>query len=243
MTTAQFLDWADATEGRWQLRDGVPEAMAPPSVGHGTIQAELAYRLTAHLRATGRPCRVVIGPGVVPRVRSDCTMLVPDLAVACGPPSDGRALSDPVLLFEVLSPSNEASSCANLWAYTTIPSVQEIVLLASTEIGAELLRRQPDGHWPERPEAIDAQGTLRLDSLDFVLPLRVLYVETRLGGTASRRGDLPDNTGKAWSPELDAALRQAWSDTPSIPDIAVRFQRSRGAIRSRLVRLGLLDPG
>ena len=36
-----------------------------------------------------------------------------------------RALADPVLLVEILSPSNQAESRANVWAYTTIPSVPD----------------------------------------------------------------------------------------------------------------------
>ena len=58
---------------------------------------------------------------------------------------------DPVLLIEILSPSNEAQTRANIWAYTTIPSVREILAVHSTRIEAELLRRNPDGSWPEEP--------------------------------------------------------------------------------------------
>ena len=49
--------------------------------------------------------------------------------------------SDPVLLVEILSPSNRAETWTNVWAYTTIPSVREILVLHSLRIRAELLRR------------------------------------------------------------------------------------------------------
>jgi Uma2 family endonuclease len=175
MTIAEFMDWADTVDGRWQLRDGVPEAMAPPSDPHGQIQAELAHRLTSHFRATGRPCRAAIGVGVVPRFRSDRTALIPDVAVTCGSAASGRFFPDPLLLAEILSPSNESSSRANALAYTTIPSVQDILLISSTSISAELFCRQPDGNWPGKPEFLNAEATLRLPSLGFELPLRELY--------------------------------------------------------------------
>lgn len=76
MTVAEFLDWdsGDRTGAPWQLRDGEPELMAPgseaPSSGARTIQAALAYLRTAALRERRSPWRVVIAPGVIPRVRS-----------------------------------------------------------------------------------------------------------------------------------------------------------------------------
>src|SRR5271165_7214026 len=89
MTVAEFLDWdsGDRTGALWQLRDGEPEMMAPASDPHGSIQACLAYMLFAHLDARRPGCRVVVAPGVIPRVRSAENCLVPDLGVTCVPPS------------------------------------------------------------------------------------------------------------------------------------------------------------
>ena len=69
-----------------------------------------------------------------------------------------HALPDPVLVVEILSPSNETETRENVWAYASIPSVQEILLLRSTEIAAELLRRQADGNWPEQALAIGSDA-------------------------------------------------------------------------------------
>jgi Uma2 family endonuclease len=69
-------------------------------------------------------------------------MRVPDLAVSCEVPDLGqRALTEPTLVVEILSPGNEAETRENVWAYTTIPTVREILLIRSTRIAAELLRR------------------------------------------------------------------------------------------------------
>ncbi len=80
MTVAEFLAW-DAPEGRlWQLVDGEPQAMAPASRTHGTIQGELGRLIGNHLSERGGPCSLVVTPGVVPRVRADSNYRIPDLA-------------------------------------------------------------------------------------------------------------------------------------------------------------------
>jgi Uma2 family endonuclease len=45
-------------------------------------------------------------------------------------------VADPVLVIEIPSPSNEVETWANIWAYTTIPTVTEILIVSSTKIEA-----------------------------------------------------------------------------------------------------------
>jgi len=89
------------------------------------------------------------------------------------------ALTDPMLIAEILSPNNQAETWASVWAYTTIPSVQEILVLRTTTIRADLLRRGLDGTWPRQPDTI-TDGDLLLDSIGFRTPLADLYRSTRL---------------------------------------------------------------
>lgn len=147
MTVAEFLDWdsGDRSGALWQLRDGEPEMMAPASDPHGSIRSELAYLLIAHLRSSGSQCRVVTTPGVVPSQCSEENCLVPDLGVTCAPPAGARLMHEPVVLIEILSPTNVSKTRANVRAYRTIPTVAEIVVLHSTAIAAEILRRGPSG--------------------------------------------------------------------------------------------------
>jgi Uma2 family endonuclease len=106
---------------------------------------------------------------------------IPDLAVTRSPLVVGQAmLPDPVLLIEILSPSNQAKTWTNVWAYTSIPSVREILVLRADRIAAELLRRSPQGEWPDRPMAI-TEGDLALVSIGFRLALADLYAQTGLG--------------------------------------------------------------
>jgi hypothetical protein len=54
-------------------------------------------------------------------------------------------------MVEILSPTNKTETWTNVWAYTTIPTVEEILILHSVRIRAELLRRDDQNQWPERP--------------------------------------------------------------------------------------------
>jgi Uma2 family endonuclease len=182
MTVAEFLDWdsGDRTGALWQLRNGEPEMMAPASDPHGSIQARLAQLLGVHLDATGGRCRVVIAPGVVPGHRSEENCLVPDLGVTCARPANARLMHQPLVLIEILSPTNVSKTRANVRAYRTIPGLAEIVVLRSTAIAAEVLRRGPNGTWPRQPQMLDAEGELRLDSIGFAVPLRDAYRTTAL---------------------------------------------------------------
>jgi Uma2 family endonuclease len=182
MTVDEFLKW-DSDDGlRYELVDGEPRAMAPASTIHGFLQNELGRLIGNHLRNEGSDCEVVANPGIVPRLLSEHNVRIPDLAVTCSPLAVGQAmLSDPVLLIEILSPSNQAKTWTNVWAYTSISSVLEILVLRADRIAAELLRRSPQGEWPERPLAITA-GDLVLESINFRMALAELYARTGLCG-------------------------------------------------------------
>jgi Uma2 family endonuclease len=185
LTTEEFLVWdsGDRSGRRWQLRDGVPEAMAPTTQAHGAIQSELGALLRNHLLAAGDRCRVISAPGVIPRVRAGENVRIPDLGVTCTPADHERFMIEPVLLIEILSPSNAEQTWENVWAYTTIPSVTEILVLSSTAMAAELLRRGTDGSWPERTTELGAKDTLHLASIDFELPLAAAYRTAAVGAS------------------------------------------------------------
>ena len=188
MSVEEFLAWEPGDGQAWQLVDGVPQATAPAGRTHGTLQGELGSLIRNHLRHQDSPCTLVVAPGFVPHVLSSHNMRVPDLAVTCSEyEAEEAGITDPVLIVEILSPSNQAETWANVWAYTTIPSVQEIVVLNTVSIGAELLRRAPDGTWPRQPQTV-TQGDLMLDSIGLRTPFADLYRSTRL-----RRSPIPSS--------------------------------------------------
>ncbi|MEO8714267.1 MAG: Uma2 family endonuclease [Acetobacteraceae bacterium] len=191
MTVDEFLNWESGDGSRWQLVDGEPRCMAPANRTHGSIQTRLSQLLSNHLEDQGGSCAVVTAPGVVPHMFSKYNMRVPDLAVTCSPYEiEESSLNDPVLIIEILSPSNPADTWANVWTYTTIPSLREVLVVRTDVIACELLRRRSDNTWPSAPEAITS-GDIVLESADFRVPLIDIYRTTRLvraqpAGGASR---------------------------------------------------------
>ena len=101
--------------------------------------------------------------------------MVPDLAVTCSPADmTGKAVREPVLLIEILSPSNHAETWRNVWAYLTIPTLREILVIRTASAGVDLLRRGDDGGWPDKPLTI-ASGEFTLSSIGLSLPVAAWY--------------------------------------------------------------------
>jgi Uma2 family endonuclease len=105
------------------------------------LAMRLGSRLDAALSAR-RPCNAQIEAGIIRANRAD-TYFEADIAVSCAAIEIGRqAMRDPLLIIEILSPSTERHDRQiKLPAYRQIETVQEIVLIASDGIYAELHRR------------------------------------------------------------------------------------------------------
>ena len=180
MTADEFSRWpGDGLHWRHALIDGKPVAMNPPSYRHGDIHGRLMRVLGNHL-AEHRPgcgapdCSAAVGVGVQPRAAADVNVRVPDLTVACGEQRRHYA-QDPLLIAEILSPSNEKETREAVRACLSIPSLQEVLVLDSLGVAAEVLTRQPDGAWPANPVLLLDDAELALVSLGFRCPLRDLY--------------------------------------------------------------------
>ena len=155
---------------RYELVDGRPLAMVPPIEAHGTIVANLARRIGNHLKP---PCRVVVEAGVVPADRAD-SWYQPDLVVTCAPAERGaRAIPEPRLIVEVLSPSTAAHDRGvKLADYRRLASVEQILMVASEDRHVEVWRRTEDG-WKVQDLIGDATIPLVLDQEP--LPLAAVY--------------------------------------------------------------------
>jgi Uma2 family endonuclease len=176
MTAAEFLDWNPQDSDRWELIDGTPQAMAPASPRHGAIQNEAGRLIGNHLAEARPACRVIIEPGIQPKVRANVNVRVPDLAVTCAEWNpDERLLHNPVVVIEILSPSNKADTWANVWSYVTIPSVLEILVLHTADVQADLLRREADGTWPDNPVPLVRGDDITLESIGFTMSLAAFY--------------------------------------------------------------------
>jgi Uma2 family endonuclease len=187
MTVDEFLAWpGDGTGTVYDLVDGVLRAQAAPSDAHGRIHSNVTYLLVAHLRVHLPSCSAVIGAGVKPRLAADWNFRIPDLIVTCARNEKGvHDVPDPVIVIEILSPSNKAETLDNVRNYATIPSVSEIVIIHSDRIQADVLVRDGKGHWPANPLVVKDLGVVGLDSITYDMPLRQAYQGTYLDDTTA----------------------------------------------------------
>ena len=85
---------------------------------------------------------------------------------------------------------------------------------------------------------VDADRLVLLSGGEVVLDVPTTAVaETAIGPSRKKSA----NNGQRWTAEADAELTASWEAGVKIPELSRRFERSRGAIKSRLVRLGLAD--
>jgi Uma2 family endonuclease len=182
MTVEEFLAWKGGLKGiTYELVHGVIRAQEAASDTHGTIQTRIATIMTLHLDKHRQGCRVVTAPGVKPRLLARWNHRIPEMAVTCQPNQPGaHHIPDPILIVEILSPSNSEDTWSNVPLYASLPSIAEILVVASEKVEAQLLRRQADGSWPQEPEAIATGGTVRLDSIGLEFPLTDVYRDTHL---------------------------------------------------------------
>jgi Uma2 family endonuclease len=190
MTVEEFFDWpGDGTETKFDLYEGAPRAMAPSLPVHGLIQANAARLFGQHLRVLGRRCPVITEAALTPRMGNNINVRIPDVVVTCAPlgPKD-RIVAEPLLIVEVLSPSNERVTQGNVWSYGSIPSVREILLLRSDRVQAEIATKDADGVWPICRRIYIAGSTVTLESIDLSVPVEEFYDLTGLPAPSDANG-------------------------------------------------------
>ncbi|HLT40694.1 MAG TPA: Uma2 family endonuclease [Enhygromyxa sp.] len=169
----QYLALAAATDDVLEYHDGVVVSMVAPSYEHARIVGQLVRLLG---RSSKQGC-VALPSGLKVRIEATNRTLVPDVTVVCGAGQrsqlDNQAIVNPVIIFEVLSPSTEAyDQDTKLHQYRRIPSLREYVTVAQDHRFASICRRVGD-LWAF--EDVEAGGVLRLEGLGVELALDDVY--------------------------------------------------------------------
>ena len=181
MTLEEFLTWDAPGPGLWQLIDGVPLAMALAGWTHGIIQSTVASLILNHLDEIGGPCVMMTNPGIIPAFRTNRNYFIPDAAVTCSESDIGvPGIRHPILVIEILSPSNHAETWRNIRAYMLMPSVREILVIRSDFVSIDLLRRDAEGAWPDDVATV-TEGAFTLTSLDLTMAVGALYRRSGVG--------------------------------------------------------------
>ena len=172
MTREEFFDWAQTQDGRFEFDGFGPVAMVGGTNNHGIITRNLLGQLYVRLR--GKRCQSMPaeGGGVATtgnRVR------YPEAAVTCSRvPGRERLLPDPVVVFEVISPSTQrVDQVLKLREYHAVPTIKRYVLIEQDGIAVTLHARQGDEPWVTR--ALVQDDILPLPEIGIEIPVAELY--------------------------------------------------------------------
>ena len=175
MTYAEFVVFEERSDTRHEFLDGRVFAMAGGTPEHGALAAAMIRELGAALAA--KPCRV-FNSDVRVRIAATGLTTYPDLSVVCGrletDPEDRNAITNPIVIVEVVSDSTEAyDRGAKAAHYRRVESLQEYVIVPQEERRIEVYRRLADGGWELR-EAGPGQAVV-LSSIQVSLEVDVIY--------------------------------------------------------------------
>jgi Uma2 family endonuclease len=141
MTREEYYAWAEGRRGRYERINGVVVAMAPERAGHNRAKVNLQQMLRAAIRGGGLPCEV-FGDGMTVQVED--SDYEPDCVVRSGDarlPSDSIAVTDPLIVVEVLSPTTARYDRSTKFAeYFRLPSVRHYLIV-----------------WPDQPRVVHHQ--------------------------------------------------------------------------------------
>ena len=172
MTVAAYLAWESCQDRRYEFVNGEVFAMTSGTLAHNDIAINLLTALRPSIRTQG--CHINIAD-----VKVTVTPTIyryPDLVVSCDE-RDRTALNAiqyPKLMVEVLSPGTEALDRGHKFKeYRSLPSLEEYVLISTTEMNVEIYRRGEGRWW--RYTAYQTRDMIPLESVGFECALALLY--------------------------------------------------------------------
>lgn len=143
LTEAEYLAQEAAATERHEYVAGQVFAMAGGSQRHNRITLNLASSLLSSLK--GKPCQVFMSD-VKLHVARESAYYYPDVMVTCTETpvaaNETQAVTDPVLVVEVLSPGTETiDRREKLNAYRRLPALKEYALISQDTHQVEIYRR------------------------------------------------------------------------------------------------------
>ena len=176
-TEKEYWELEERSEVKHEFINGQPYAMAGGTFNHTKICTNISVFAVSRLR--GKPCSAHNSEQKVKSENSG-NIFYPDAVIFC-PPSrfigkGDHTLLTPTVIFEVLSPSTEATDRGGKFAaYRQIDSLTDYVLIEPERVFVDHYCLTPEG-WLLRDYTRRADR-LRFPDLDIELPLDELYDE------------------------------------------------------------------
>ena len=172
MTQAEFFDWAEAQNERYEFDGFQPVAVTGGTGNHARTAGNIAFELRRHLRE-GSPCEVLLSDAGI-RTIGD-TVRYPDVLVSCSA-FDGRTrlVPYPVIVFEVVSLSAiREDRILKPAEYAAVGSIKRYVIVEQSVIGLTVLWRTDDEPW--HFQTLTTGDTLLLPEIGVELPVDSFY--------------------------------------------------------------------
>ncbi|WP_309741433.1 Uma2 family endonuclease [Chamaesiphon sp. OTE_20_metabat_361] len=172
-TPAEYLEWEEQQEFRHEYINGEVYAMTGGTVNHSEIAMNFGTILRNQLEDSG--CRVLTSDARV-SIQNSSDYVYPDLSVTCDPGDRGatKFISHPCIIIEVLSPSTEAYDRGNKFnLYRRAASLQEYILVSTTEIAIDIYRKNERGRW--EINNYRAGEPLELASISLTFPIERVF--------------------------------------------------------------------
>ena len=173
MSVAEFLDFAESSEDRYEYIDGELVPKTGGKLNHFRIINRLQVLLQRLLPSSD--CEV-LGSGMLVRA-GDANLLSPDVIVLCGEPetvSETRILLNPILVVEVTSPSSiDYDRGSKRQSYAEVRSVAAYMVIDQHRPLVELYTRSETGWHIQCFD--DLEEAVPLEALDCRLPLSEIY--------------------------------------------------------------------
>jgi len=176
-TVAEYLAREQAADEKHMLWDGELFAMAGGSRVHNRLVAAILGELRPQL--LGRGCAAYASDQRI-AMADRPRYVYPDATIVCAPvetaADDAESITNPRVVFEVLSDSTEAFDRGDKFVgYREIAALTDYVLVSQRAARIEHFARQADGSWLLR--TYEAGSTVVLGSVGISLSVDALYTD------------------------------------------------------------------
>lgn len=176
ITAEEYLLQEETASEKHEYFGGEVFAMSGGSINHNTISVNLISEINAFLK--GKNCRVFNSDQKI-HIQSNGLFTYPDASIVCNEIKrlDNRndIIINPIVIIEVLSPGTASYDRGQKFKlYRDIPSLQEYILISSTEILLEQYSKQSEHFWSFR-ETKENASLLYIETIGFSCPMAEVY--------------------------------------------------------------------
>lgn len=178
VTVEDYLKIEEESQMKYEFHNGFIYAMAGGTLNHGLICGNVFGEIRQKIKELNKSCRPMTSE-IKLYVETANSFLYPDAMVTCEEieksTSDSNAITNPVIIIEVLSKSTAAYDRSDkFFMYQQLSSLQEYILIEQSKPQIEVYRRASSDLWEiNRIQGLDEQ--LYLKSIDALIALSDIY--------------------------------------------------------------------